>query len=641
MLKGCGLLLILFIAFCMAFIPHIGYAYPLHGDEWMHMAYAETIAQSGSITFPDPFTGQGEVGVGSNLWVGFHIFWAMFQQVSGIPWIELFRYFPSIIFMFTVLAVYVLANREGYGLEAAFFTCLIPTTGGLLGPAFMVPMALALLFIPLSLFLAFNIKSWVTYLLISLFTCFLLLSHATTAIILCILLLPYALISIKADIWHSIGIIAALLLPFVLPFPWIFTLVLQNTGQLLTPQYISQYTELPDLLVKYGVLPIVFSFMGTVVLIVRGGKKNFGLILGLALLLIVMLVFLVFHYGLSGVYDRGLTTMLLILCTLAGAGLFWLRKLRLPDGFLHKHKSLLFKRASTFSCVFLVLIILAIAVPTRLNAVFYHMIDDEDYRAFVWIKDNIGVEYTTALVDPWKATAFTAVTGKKVASRIWIKPEPVDDVIYKFLEGGCQDTIFLADFKGAIVYNTAACNNHDLIRVRNNVFITNPNILSASGKKNMLRNAGFEAIYGTPPLFWFTYSQNCTATFAYPEPGRSGDSSAGLRITKITALDQFPVALWIQNVPVQAGKSYVIGGWMRTEDIVGQGGAMIVPQWKGPGYSWISATEFMPNIRGTNGWTYYQGIVTVPPRAELCAVCCIITDCSGTAWYDDITFQEK
>lgn len=197
-----------------------------------------------------------------------------------------------------------------------------------------------------------------------------LLSHATTAIILCVLLLPYALINIRSNTWHSIGIAAALLLPFILPFPWIFKLLVQNAGQLLTPQYLSQYIELPDLLRKYGLLPLIFSFIGSVVLILRGGKKNFGLVLGLAFLLAIMLVFSVFHYGLSGVYDRGLTTMLLILGIFAGAGLFRLRTLRLPAGSLHKHKSLLFRQAGAISCAFMVFVILAIAVPTRLNAVF-------------------------------------------------------------------------------------------------------------------------------------------------------------------------------------------------------------------------------------------------------------------------------
>ena len=641
MIRGCGLLLLLLLAFYMAFIPHIGYAYPLHGDEWMHMAYAGTVAQTGSITFPDPFTGQGEVVLGSNLWVGFHIFWAMFQQVSGVPWIPLFRYFPAIIFMLTMLGVYILANREGYGLEAAFFTCLIPTTGGLLGPAFMVPMALALLFIPLSLFLAFYIKNWGSYLLILLFTCFLLLSHATTAILLCIVLLPYALISIKDNARHSLGIILALLLPFVLPFPWIFTLVLQNTGQLLTPQFMSQYIEIPALLGKYGLVPVILSFIGTVILITKGGKKNLGLILGLALLLIVMLVFLVFHYGLPGVYDRGLTTMLLFLCIFAGAGLFWIRTLRLPDGLLHKQKSLLFRHASTISCVFLVLTILAIAVPTRVSAVFYHMIDDEDYRAFTWIKDNVGVEHTKALVDPWKATAFVAITGKKVLHRIWFNQELVDDRIYSYLKSGCQDSAFLRDNRLSFVYNQSQSDNPDLIEVRGRVFITNPNVSATFAANNQLQNAGFEAVYGNPPAHWGKWSQYCKSAFLYPEPGRIGESSVAIRMVELESSTLSPQAIWLQNIPVQPGKSYTIGGWIKIEDIQGKGGAIIVSHWKGPGNTWISATEVMPCLKGSTDWTYYQGEVTAPQGATICTVCCLMSDCSGTAWYDDIIFKEK
>jgi len=57
MIKTLLLLLILLLAFLMAFIPHIGYAYPLHLDEWTHLTYAKTIAQAGAANSPDPFTG--------------------------------------------------------------------------------------------------------------------------------------------------------------------------------------------------------------------------------------------------------------------------------------------------------------------------------------------------------------------------------------------------------------------------------------------------------------------------------------------------------------------------------------------------------------------------------------------------------
>jgi len=47
MLRTLLLLIILLLAGFMAFIPHIGYAYPLHVDEWMHLTYAKAIAQAG------------------------------------------------------------------------------------------------------------------------------------------------------------------------------------------------------------------------------------------------------------------------------------------------------------------------------------------------------------------------------------------------------------------------------------------------------------------------------------------------------------------------------------------------------------------------------------------------------------------
>jgi hypothetical protein len=56
MTKTILLLLILLLAGFVAFIPHIGYAYPLHVDEWMHLTYAKTITQTSTISFPNPFT---------------------------------------------------------------------------------------------------------------------------------------------------------------------------------------------------------------------------------------------------------------------------------------------------------------------------------------------------------------------------------------------------------------------------------------------------------------------------------------------------------------------------------------------------------------------------------------------------------
>jgi hypothetical protein len=180
-----------------------------------------------------------------------------------------------------------------------------------------------------------------------------------------------------------------------------------------------------------------------------------------------------------------------------------------------------------------------------------------------------------------------------------------------------------------------------LIEVKGRVFVSNPNIAANFARENELQNGGLEAIYGEPPVYWWQWAQNCKPTFLYPEPGRIGGSAIAIRIVEFEPFKPGSEAIWGQDVAIEAGKSYVIGGWVKTSDVEGAGGAMIVPGWKGPGNTWISLTPIMPYLKGTNGWNYYQGSVIAPPGATICNVCCLMSGCSGTAWYDDLLFEEK
>ena len=278
---------ILGLAFYIAFIPHQSYPYPLHVDEWVHLVRSKELMGTGSVTFPGSFL----------LEVGFHLFWGVFQAISGISWMAIFRYFPGIIFIITVLSVYILARREKFGLEAAFFTCLIPTTVGILGPAFLVPVSMGLLFTPLILFLAFNFRTVWSYLLIFILVCFLLSIHAPSAICPIIALAPYILLNLKGNFKHSLGLILIFVIPFLAVFPWIFNLLLPTAKSLLTPRPVTEFVQLPRLIQAYGHLPVAFCLIGAFLLAIRGGKKNYGLVLGLLTLLLMLVTFFTFHYG--------------------------------------------------------------------------------------------------------------------------------------------------------------------------------------------------------------------------------------------------------------------------------------------------------------------------------------------------------
>lgn len=464
---------ILALAFYLAFIPHLDYPYPVHIDEWVHLTQSKAMLQAQDTTYLNPFSGQSTVGIGSNLEAGFHLFWGVFHQISGIPWLTIFRYFPSIIFIITVLSVYILAWRQGFGWEAALFTCLVPTTVGIMGPAFLVPLATGLIFIALSLFIVFNYgNKWSSYAVLFIFTCFLLAMHAPTAVGLVIVFIPYILLNLKGNFRTSLAITLSLSMPFLLVFPWIFDMLLPAAKSLLVQTPPSPYVDIPRVIQTYGYIPVLSCLVGTLILAVRGKKEDYSLVLGLIALLLMLVIFWKFHYGLHIMYHRGLVYMMLMMSVVAGAGLMGVKKLRLPEKMnVRLGKPVIAKSVGPILCLALIGIILAQTIPQRQAIPYYHMIDEADYNAFVWIRDNVSEDYDKAILDPWKATAFAAVTGKYVYTRTHMAPKDKDREANKFLRGGSTDSEFLRENGISIVYTSVQSQNPDLTEVRKNVYL--------------------------------------------------------------------------------------------------------------------------------------------------------------------------
>ena len=224
---------ILGLAFYLAFLPHQGYPYPVNVDEWTHLACSNEIIKEGTaFGLSNPFQGGAPIG-NQLLEDGFHTFLAVFHLTTNIGWLTIFKYFPGIIFIITVWRSIFSGAKQGFGWQAAFFTCLIPTTVGVLGPGFLVPVALGLLFIVISVYIAFNFKSWWSYIILALLNLFLLALHSATAVALILILIPYIIINLKGNFKHSMGIALALSIPFfmsLLMFPAIKGLVQAAAG---------------------------------------------------------------------------------------------------------------------------------------------------------------------------------------------------------------------------------------------------------------------------------------------------------------------------------------------------------------------------------------------------------------------------
>lgn len=188
------LLAILAAAFYVGLLPRNSTRYPVHIDEWQHLALAESTIQAGRPEFPHPLFGNDQEAFELELgpahhsgvikWhheIGFHVMLAEMRLISGVSWNMLFRLYPSLLLILITLIVYIYGKNEGIGLQSASLVVLIPSTLRLLGPGFTVPVSVGLLGLPLILYFIhrfeFKVQSNVVVLII---VVFLALAHPAT-----------------------------------------------------------------------------------------------------------------------------------------------------------------------------------------------------------------------------------------------------------------------------------------------------------------------------------------------------------------------------------------------------------------------------------------------------------------------------
>jgi hypothetical protein len=470
------LIFIIVLGVYIAWIPRQNSILPVHLDEWFHMACARQIfIQGDAVDLIDPFYG-GQPWLFQFAERGFHLLLGVLQKISGLDWLSIFRYIPGVILAMTILAAYVMGKRRGFGLESAFFVSLLPTTIGILGPAFLVPVATGLLFLPLSLFILHNIDNRKGSIILALFIFFLLSFHAYTAIAAVIICFPYLLLNIKQDWKSSIRFGMALLVPFLIAYPFASQFVNPFLVQISDPHEISIYIDFPWLVGSLGYVTLGLCLIGTFFIGIRPNKQNAGLLCGFFVSLILIVVYYQFHYGITGLYERGLLYALVLASIIAGVGLAALKKMELNFSFLASIPHRIIKYGQTAIIGVMVLLIVITIIPERQSTPYYKMIDEHDYQDFRWINDNYGDQKLKALLDPWKATAFTAVTGLRVTSRIIMSPAEIDNEIYEFLANECQNTQFLIDHDVSLVYTRQDCTNPNLLKVHEHVYIITDNL---------------------------------------------------------------------------------------------------------------------------------------------------------------------
>jgi hypothetical protein len=491
------LALVMGFAFYTSLIPRLDYAYPIHQDEWTHLAEARSIVATGDVPLNDAVSGAARDAPYPE--AGYHVFLAELKLLTGLDWESLFRYLPSVVYSLTALAAYMFGRRRGFGLEAALFASMIPTTVRFLGPAFAVPMALGLLFVPITAFLVTHL--WgarglpavlVTFLL------FLYIEHPPTALLLSLMLGIYGGFqllrpalrrrAVRRRALAQIATVAVAVALSALPF------IAYNHGFVAIAAEVEppprELLMVPGgMMPRLGYLPPLLFFVGLWVLARSRLRSDKALIVAIAPVALFVAFYYATRMGPEVIYSRGVVWLSLVMLLVAALGTYHLRRfiaLRIGRSWG--------AGAPAFAAA---LVALAVLVPSaafnlenRHEEVYYHLLNEERYEDFVWIRDNVCSKGELALVQPHLGRPFAAITGTRVYAPLplAVSTVPPADVTEakRVLQAGVPDGRWLRDRGVGIVYNERRTESPDLLEVHDDVYVLALGSGCASGEAGVV-----------------------------------------------------------------------------------------------------------------------------------------------------------
>ena len=482
--------MIMGFAFYTSLIPRLDYSYPLHTDEWTHFAEARTIVTEGTIPFFDPVTGEDradpvteETRSSPHFEVGYHLFLAEFQLLTGLPWLDMFRYLPSAVFALAALSAYIFGNRRGFGLEAALFASLVPTTVRFLGPALAVPVALGLFFVPLVLFLVSNY--WASKglpLVLLVLLSFLFIAHVPTAVFAGLIIAVYGVFQTlrraltrrpvrRRALAHLATVLAAVALsslPLLAYNNWL-------VGAAVAEPLPQELLVAPGgIIPRFGYVPYALFVLGLVLLARSGIRTDRALLVTTVLVAAYAFLHYQFGVGNAALYSRSILYLSLLLLLIAGLATSDVRR------WLAKVLSLRWAGGASFAAAGLVLVAvmlpsLGLSLESRYEEQYYHRIGDTQYEDFVWMRDHLCTGYERALTEPQFGRAFAAITGRHVYAAIPttaapVRPAEVDEAKL-VLRDGVPDADWLRERGVSIVYTTRRVENPELVKVHDRVYV--------------------------------------------------------------------------------------------------------------------------------------------------------------------------
>jgi len=430
-----GVIGIFILSFWVGMSPHWEYRYPLHVDEWFNIGIAQETLDTGSLQFSNPYWGGG---ISYHAEMGFQMILVYLKSTTGLSWLGLYELAPGVLLTLLAFLTYAVGHRRGFGWAAALFVVLIPTSIRTLGPAFVVPVSVAMLFIPVTLLTLQNFEEssrgsrlWVVLLVLggTLFV------HPPTLLVVAALaamyLGSYVLLTVaKRQYRAAIGLVFAagvrMAIPFLILAVWLPT---QSAGAIKEVLGTGSGQLLGILGVQvgfasaFGVGAVGVSIAGVFVYLVRYeyGVQSVILPLFTVLLLAYLLfVFPEYTWGPHIFYERGWSYLGLLLAIFAGyATNFYFSNISTVAAWLTSRMQGLRRSwimvPLVVSGIFALLLVFTTGLVTNdyreQYSNFYHIVGEVGASDYTWMGKYSPTGRKVAFAEPTASWAYLPMAG--------------------------------------------------------------------------------------------------------------------------------------------------------------------------------------------------------------------------------------
>lgn len=401
------------------------YRYTVHVDENVHWVAMGNLQRAEGVRHGGLFFSLGEDAPSLSLGGlvherGFHVAVVAFETLTGVPWLELFRFLPTVMLGLTAALVWAATRPWPGALAAAALVAFIPTTARFLGPGFLVPIGFSLAWVAATLVILPRVaaggRGAALLVLLLAWSFFLHLIAGAAVLLLALCALPFA----RGNRRGMATLAAVGLVPAVLLGP----VFLED----LRPE-VELTSFLPDDLTVFDQLgpPLLFLWvLGCALTALHPPQGHARLVVGTAALASIVVLGLILlnltaHLRAYALYDRWHQVFALLLALPAAHALVvlgeaaawaaqvahrrWRSGRALPTGFAAAVAVLVagggFLAATDTGLGY------------HLGEPYYHVLDDRDWNAFTWAAANVNGTYEVFLTHPWKAPVLSALTGQE------------------------------------------------------------------------------------------------------------------------------------------------------------------------------------------------------------------------------------